>query len=276
VGGFIEWRRYVRKIIDLSGQSWFDYEPIPSRDIRKLSDKFLSLDAAEDERRTRIEMLAESKGRVNQELASLLKKAPPRELSSVGCDPLVSRQYQVYFSGRALAVHEQQSRKPKAFTFFDVEDAVESGELASVDWRTLHLRHRRRLERTLGSHIVAIGMGELEADEERGIWQPHHHVMIYGARKEDLEALRQKHYQAERTGPRPMKRSPIDIPALWFSYMSKLTAFGKFVERSNGLEGPPMRTRLSPKMSREYFRHISRILPTSLVFSMNCQIVKGS
>ena len=266
----------MRPILDLRGQFWLGHEPPSERDIRKLSERFPTLDAAEDERRIRTEVLARSDGKVNQELAQLLMCAAPREPSSVGCDPLVTREFQIWFVDRGLEIHEQQPGKPKAYTFLDVGDAVETGKLGTLDWRKEQLRLRRRLERNLGPNVVVIGVGEVEADEERGIWQPHHHVMIYGAGKDSLETLRQKHYHAERTGPRPMKRSKIDSPAVWFSYMSKLTAFGKLVERSNGLDGPPMRTRLSPKMSREYFRYISRILPTSLVFSMNCQIVKGS
>jgi hypothetical protein len=154
---------------------------------------------------------------------------------------------------------------------FDLKDAVPFGELNTVDLRKLHLKLRRRLERSLGKNVVVVGFLEVEADEERGVWQPHHHITIYGATKKQLRRLRRKHYKAEKTGPRPMMKSKPQPIAKWFSYQSKLNAFGKSVEVPGG---PPRRTRLPEKLSRQFFRFVSRERPTSFVFCMNCGIVK--
>jgi hypothetical protein len=201
-----------------------------------------------------------------------LSSARDNEPAGVGCCPLTACIFQAFFTDRALEVHHAQDKNGKRYTFFDPKDAVPFGKLYTVDERTLNLKIRRRLERSLGKDIVVIGFCEVEADEERGVWQPHHHVTIYGAKSRRLKELRRKHYKAKRTGPRPMLKSKPKPIAKWFAYQSKLIAFGKWVD---GHGGQPVRTRLPDKLSREYFRFVSRRLPTSLVFSMNCRIVKA-
>jgi hypothetical protein len=115
-------------------------------------------------------------------------------------------------------------------------------------------------------------MGEVEADDSRGVWQPHHHVTIHGATVAALKRLRKAHYRAKRTGMRPMVRSKPQPLEGWLSYVSKLVAFDKIPTHG----GPSSRCRLPPDQSREYFRYLAVRRPTSFVFSMNCRIVKGS
>jgi hypothetical protein len=122
--------------------------------------------------------------------------------------------------------------------------------------------------RRVGEHVVVIGMGEVEYDEHRRKWQPHYHLMIYGARSARLKIFRQKHYSARRRGPRPMVKSNRGKAATWFSYMSKLVAFGKIAESYGG------RVRLIDRLSREYFRYLAGRSPTSFLFCMNCSLLK--
>ena len=60
-----------------------------------------------------------------------------------------------------------------------------------------------------------------------------------------VQAFREKHYAAKRKGPRPMLRSKRGEPATWFSYMSKLIAFGKVADamgaRTGSFEQPAFR-----------------------------------
>jgi hypothetical protein len=120
----------------------------------------------------------------------------------------------------------------------------------------------------LGEQVVVVGMGEVEHDDRRRKWQPHWHLMIYNVSWARLQAFRKKHYSAQRRGPRPMVRSRYGEPATWFSYMSKLIAFGKVPVRAGSL-----RVRLNNRLSREYFRYLADRSPTSFLFCLNCSLL---
>ena len=262
----------MMKVRYLHKQKWLKHEPDEARDIQRLDDSCMSVDSACHERDTRIKIMSASSRETDRDLAAVLSSARGGEPAAVGCCPVTACRFQSFYVDRALQVHDDQQKKGKRYTFFDPKDAVPFGKLHTVNWRKLHQKFRRRLQRTLGKHVVVIGFGEVEADEERGVWQPHYHVTIYGAKNRKLKELRRKHYGAKRTGVRPMRKSKAEPIAKWFAYQSKLNAFGKLVD-SNG--GPPKRTRLPDDLSRQFFRYVSRHLPTAFVFSMNCRIVKA-
>ena len=73
----------------------------------------------------------------------------------------------------------------------DTKNAVPFDELDDIDWRRRHNELRRRLERMLGKDIIVVGVGEVEADYDRKVWQPHHHLVIYGTTEQNLEELRE-------------------------------------------------------------------------------------
>jgi hypothetical protein len=217
----------------------------------------------------RMDILAHSNNRTDRQLFESLGNAPNRKPASVGCCPILARRFQIFFASRAFRIHDSQCGDSERYTLFDLSDAVPYGELHTIKWKKLHNRLRRRLERILGKNVVAYGMGEVEWDQSRGMWQPHYHLMIYNASDAGFRALRKKHYGTKRRGPRPMLRSKSQPIGRWLTYMSKLTAFAK----SPGGD-PTGRTRLPENLSRHYFRYISRNAPTTCVFAMGCKIVK--
>jgi hypothetical protein len=258
------------KPLDLGRCDWLNTVPKPNRDIRSLYSDFPTERDCEHERKIRIAILERGRSIKNAELARLLRDAEKYQPASVGCCPVLAWRFQIWFVDAALELHTRLKRKGVPYTLFDLDEAVDVGDLGSIDWRRLNATLRKRITRILGKHVVVIGMGEVEYDAFRNMWQPHYHVMIYGAKWGTLKTLRAKHYSAERTGPRPMVRSAEGEPATWFSYMSKLVAFAKAVQQS----GQTCRVRLNGPLSREYFRYLAGNRPTSFVFGVNCSLVK--
>jgi hypothetical protein len=262
----------MSKVIDLTCESWLIHKPSrKALDIRKAHPKFWSLPDAIAEREERIRILRRSNGKCNLEIARMLSEAEKNKPAKVGCCPVLARRFQIWFCSRTMAVAEKQKCEGKRYTLLDLADAVEENKLGTISWAKLHARLRRRFERYLGADVIAYGMGEVEFDQARQMWQPHHHVTIHGASDDRLKALRLKYYRAERTGPRPMVKSkPMPLPG-WLSYNSKLVAFDKVP----GI-GPSSRGRLGDRASRQHFRYLSRRNPTSFVFAKGCWIVKSS
>lgn len=269
-----------RGVLHQQDAYWRTWKPHPDRDIRKISPEFFKLRSASEERQKRIGILRKNLKVLHQipgaghdhRLAYFMEKAALLKSATVLCCPLLCRRFQIYFVDVVSVIHAKQQRKGAswkggAYTLFDVGDAVADPE--TIDWRKLHARLRKRLLRQLGDNIVVVGMGEVEFDESRGKWQPHHHLAIYGASEADLVSLRRKYYAANRKGPRPMKKSPGSPDINWFAYMSKLTAFGKLVS-VHGTE--PCRTRLPDAESRDYFWYLARRRPTSFAFCINCSL----
>ncbi|CAN5372337.1 hypothetical protein BH10PSE6_BH10PSE6_11630 [soil metagenome] len=263
------------KLIEMNRAVWRNCTPVRQRDIRKLYEEFPDKAASERERNTRIAIL-ETGGRSSRALADILRDAPPFEPAPIGCCPLLAREFQIWFVDAALNLHYRAlhrrlrfNRSCAPYTLLDPSEAVDEGQLHTIEWRRLHSTLRKRIARILGQGVVVIGMGEVEWDDHRQKWQPHYHIMIYGAERARLKAFREKHYTAKRRGPRPMVRSSRGEPATWFSYMSKLVAFGKVAESY----GATRRVRLENRLSREYFWYLAERSPTAFVFCVNCSLL---
>lgn len=261
----------MKDFVNLADASWIGDAPRPQHDIQRLDPDFFSKEAARQEREARRQILLAGQAEADQLLAAALAEAKRNRPAQYLCCPLLTRRWQIFFVDRALDVCDEQRRRPQFYTVFDQEDAVAPGRLKAIDWRRLHAKLRARLGRTLGPHVVAFGMGEVEFDGTRGVWQPHYHLVIFGAPRVRFDWLRKKHYPAKRKGPRPMVRSKVKSLPRWLAYMSKLTVFAKHVVPG---QAPAARGRLSPKRSRQYFRYLARSAPTEFVFCMNCRIVK--
>lgn len=262
----------MAKVQNLGHEAWVRYTPPHARDVRKIFSRFWTLTAAIEERQKRIHILENSRSDASHVLALLLSATSRRKAATVGCCPVLARRFQIFFVSQALRVANKQPDEGIRYTFLDKHDAVPFGQLHRVNWRKIHHRFRRRLERRLGKGIVVYGVGEVEADYSRGVWQPHYHVTIHGASKRALGELRKAHYRAKRTGTRPMVRSKPQYLEGWLAYASKLVAFAKTPQT----DGPSRRCRLRPELSLEHFRYLARRRPTSFVFSLNCRIVKSS
>ena len=256
------------QLINVNRAAWLNCVPARYRDIRNLYEDFPDEAASEKERDTRIAIL-ETGGRSSCDIAAVLREAQPFAPAPVGCCPLLGRQFQIWFVDVALHLDHRLNRPGHPFTLLDLSEAVDEGQLHTLDWRRLYASLRKRIERILGEQVVVIGMGEVEYDAQRRKWQPHWHLMIYNVSWARLKAFRKKHYRAQRTGPRPMVRSKRGEPATWFSYMSKLIAFGKVADAY----GRTQRVRLSNRLSREYFRYLAERSPTSFIFCINCSLV---
>jgi hypothetical protein len=252
--------------------AWLTANPPTSRDIRKLSPDFPTAAEAERERQTRISILKAGTSRSSAALAEFLEEAQRYAAARVGCCPLLVRQFQIWFVAAALELHSKMEVAGDPYTLLDLKEAVDSRHLHKINWRRLHARLRKRIARILGKDVVVIGVGEVEYDPSRGKWQPHYHIMVYGASRADFKKLRKNHYAAKRRGPRPMVRSSRGEPATWFSYMAKLIAFGKRMEGPGG----PRRVRLQGDLSRAHFRYLASRVPTSFIFCVNCSLVKRS
>jgi hypothetical protein len=158
----------------------------------------------------------------------------------------------------------------------DPKNAVPFGNLEDINWRRLNGQLRRRLERTLGKDVVVVGMGEVEADYDLKVWQPHHHLVIYGITEGDLKTLRKAHYPKIQDCAKPMLISENYSLPSWCAYASKLMTFRK-LQSVNGETGKVTsirRVRLKAPEFRQIMRYLSRRVPTSFVFSMNCRIVR--
>ena len=254
--------------------AWLSYRPPEHRDIRRIFKKFWKKSKAEEERAKRIEMLSTGR-KTDRKLARALRQAEPGEPAAVYCCPLLARKFQIFFVSRALRVGEVTKDDGIPITLFDPKTAVPFSKLNDIDWRKLHGQIRRRLERTLGKKIVVIGMGEVEADYERKVWQPHYHLVIYGTTRDELRRLREAHYRVLPNGIRPMVISKRKDLGGWYAYASKQMTFRKLqiVNKETGSVSF-RRVRLKTSEFRRLMRYLSRRVPTSFVFAMNCSIVK--
>jgi hypothetical protein len=262
-------------VLTTGDQAWLRYRPPRHRDIRKLSKKFWKKSKAEEERAKRGELLAGG-GKTDRKLARALRDATPGEPASVYCCPLVARKFQIFFVSSALRVDRPSRDTAIPITLLDPKTAVPFSKLNDIDWRKLHGQLRRRLERTLSKEVMIVGMGEVEADYAREMWQPHHHLVIYGTTRHDLRKLRKAHYRVLPNGIRPMLISKRKDLGGWYAYASKLVTFRKLqsVDGETGKVTSIRRVRLKAPEFRQLMRYLSRRVPTSFVFSMNCHIVR--
>ena len=263
----------MKQFIKVLNQQWLKYKPPSSRDIRQTNQtKFWSREAAEKEREQRIAILRKG-SKADRFLASQLLAARTHEPAPTMCCPLAARRFQLFFVARAMKIWKQQGDHPIALTVFDPKWAVPFSKARTINWRKLHSQLRRRLERHLGQHVLVFGIGEIEADDSRQVWQPHYHLVVFGASPTDLKALRKKYFAVMADGTRPMLIKALR-DAGWCSYASKLIAFRKV--KTVGREGGRhvQRRRLKNTQFRQFMRYQARREPTSLIFSMNCSIVK--
>lgn len=262
-------------VLTTGDHAWLRYRPPRRRDIRRLSTKFWKISKAEKERAKRLEILSRG-GTTDRKLAQALRRGEPGQPGPSYCCPLVARRFQIFFVSRALRVDARAKSRGILVTVLDPKNAVPFGNLEDINWRRLNGQLRRRLERTLGKDVVVVGMGEVETDYDLKVWQPHHHLVIYGTAEDALEKLRKAHYPKLTDGAKPMLVSQkYSLPG-WYAYASKLMTFRKLqsVDGETGKVTSIRRVRLKAPEFRQLMRYLSRRVPTSFVFSMNCHIVR--
>jgi len=223
--------------------------------LRKQYVDFPSLDDAEQELRSRIAILERGNSRADARLAEVLRKGMRADTA---CCPVLCLRFRIWFVGAALAIHKAIAIKGEPYTEWSLDEAVDVGELHTINWTRLHAKLRKRLNRILGEHVVVFGMAQVEYDKTRDKWQPQFYLMVYGR-----TAI------LERTGPEPIVRSTLAAPAKWFSHMCKLSASEEIMET----DGLWRQVRLNDKLSREYFHYLANRSPTSFIFCINCDMV---
>ena len=240
---------------------WMGKTPLANRDVRHLYFGFPSVADAEQERRTRIAILERGNSRASAQLAKVLRKAREGMRADTACCPVLCRQFQIWFVGAALAIHEAIALVGEPYSVFDRDDAVDVGMLHTINLRRLHAGMRNRAATILGVHSAVVGMATVKYDKTRNKWQPHYPMMIYGGSNRF-----RNFYWTRRTGSPPMVRA-LHEAAQWFGDMS-LAAFGEMMKT----DGRSRQGRLNDKLSREYFHYLANRTPTSFVFCFNCDI----
>ena len=251
-----------------SRQLWLTYEPPHQRDIRLIKSNFKTLGACERERDVSAHILSNGSRR-DRALGDDLRDAQRGKLARTFCCPLLARQFQIFFVSRSLKVI-QRCEQRALLTLFDPDDAVE--DLEGVDWPKMHARLRRRLGRCIGADTVALGVGEVEFDETRALWQPHYHLVLVDATEEGLSRLRKHHYASKKGEARSMVRSAETDLVGWLAYMSKLMAFRKIPAAGGGTH----RVRLKPRHFRKFLRYAAEHNPSTFVFTLNCSVIKSN
>ena len=256
------------KILLSGRQAWLWFKPPKERDIRKLGrlgkKKFWSKAAAIRERKERVRILRGG-GEVDRELADWMDLKNSMELARVYCCPVLARQFQIYFTALALKINEERGGDGTLVTLFNPARAVERVNLHKINWRTEKAALAAILTRAFGKEVAAIGMGDVEYDEDRDCWQLHFHLVIYGITDADIERLRMTAYVAKRGDLRPLLVSEEMFIAGWFSYMSRLMAFRKAPNSKR-------RFRLKDPEFRRLMRYYARHHPTEFIFRHRCAV----
>ena len=234
--------------------------------LRKQYVDIPSLDDAEQDLRTRIAILERGNSHANARLAEVLREGMRADTA---CCPVLCLRFRIWFVGAALAIHKSIAMKGEAYTLLSLDEAVDVGQLHTINWTRLHARLRKRLNRILGEDEVVVGMAKVEYDRTRNKWQPQYYLMIYGRSAALLEEFCRGYFWAKRTAPQLLIRPTVGKPAKWFSHMCKLTAFEEIMDT----DGRSREVRLNDKLSREYFHYLADRSPSSFIFCINCNIV---
>ena len=255
-------------------QKWLHYKAPSRRDITLISPNFWQTKSAETERAKRIKLLQGGNDK-DRALSRALAKARSGQPAEVMCCPLAARNFQIFFTARALKIAPIDPASSYAITLVDPEDAIPFNQLERIDWRRYHQKLRRRLERCLGRNVIVIGMGDVEADYDRHVWLPHYHLAVFNVTYDALETLRDRHYKCDGNSERRMKCVPLR-DAGWYSYISKLIAFRKVVSVGSDGRKLTQRKRLKVPEFREYMRYLSTRQPTVHIFAMNCSVLRSA
>ena len=127
---------------------WIGRIPPAKLDVRNLHVDFPSLAADMHEQRTRIAILERGNSRASARLAKELRNGMRADTA---CCPLLCRQFRIWFVGAALAIHKEIAIKGEPYTEWSLDEAVDVGELHTINWRRLHARLRKDSTGSWGS-----------------------------------------------------------------------------------------------------------------------------
>ena len=248
--------------------TWWNYRPPHRSDIRIHVSGGPSDHALQHEREIRARILATSPELKHRRLAEKLRAAEPGVPVDLGCCPVNARMFQIYAAAQILEALRNVPRL-RMLTVADAGDAVSAEDLPAIDWRRRHNRLRRRLERSVSPHAIAIGIGELDFDTATSTFRPHHHVFIGNCTRNELEELR-RHYPSIAGAGAPMRVDAVSDLARQLSYSLKLTVLRKPFLRT-GVTRPPG-YRLLPDDFRRHMAYLAHLDLRQLLFGFNARI----
>jgi hypothetical protein len=251
-----------------NGPPWWGYHPPRHRDIRRLVSGGPTLDALQIERDERIRILRGSDSIEHWRLADALASAEPREPVNLGACPLNARLFQIYETSQIL---EQLEPFPDLYmvTVADARDATSAEDLLALEWGRLHNRLRRRIERSLSSAAVGMGIGELEFHDITKTFHPHHHLFFGNVVRDELEGLR-RHYPFVEGAGAPMRVDLVPDRARQISYALKLNVWRKPFSRSSPRRAPAVRLR--PPEFRAHMSYLAEIDLRHLIFGLRVRL----
>ena len=95
---------------------------------------FPSFADAEQELRSRIAILERGNSRASARLAKVLRKGMRADTA---CCPVLCLRFRIWFVGAALTIHKAIAMKGEAYTLLSLDEAVDVGELHTINWRRL-------------------------------------------------------------------------------------------------------------------------------------------
>jgi hypothetical protein len=251
-----------------SDPPWWGYHPPRHRDIRCLVSGGPTLEKLQAERDERIRILRGSEKLEHWRLADALANAEAREPVNLGACPLNARLFQIYAASQIL---EQLEPFEELFmvTVADAREAIRVEGLPSLDWRRHHNRLRRRIERSVSSVTVGVGVGELEFHDETKTFHPHHHLFIGNVSRDQLEGLR-RHYQTVEGAGAPLRIDRVPDRQRQISYALKLNVWRKPFSRSGPQRARTVRLR--PPEFRAHMAYLASIDLRRLLFGLRVRL----
>lgn len=251
-----------------SDPPWWGYHPPRHRDSRRLVSGGPTLEKLQAERDERIRILRGSKSIEHWRLADALANAEPREPVDLGACPLNARLFQIYAASRIL---EQLEPFEELFmvTVADGRDAIGADALPALEWVRLHNRLRRRIERSVCSATVGVGVGELEFHDDTKTFHPHHHLFLGNVNRDELEGLR-RHYPFVEGAGAPMRIDPVRDRPRQISYALKINVWRKPFSRSGVQRARTVRLR--PPEFRAHMAHLAHLDLRRLLFGLQVRL----
>ena len=214
----------------------------PSRDARRLDPRFETLEAAEAERQARLRSLARAGAARHEAVRARLQGcAPWRRCLSPAC-PVCFRQHRLWFVAEALRV--LAGAGPLAFvTLVDPDAAVAPGDLDGLAPGKAVNALRQRLRRA-GVPGPVLGGLDGEYDADRGLYQPHFHLVCPADQVDAIRAMASRRGCRRDDVYRPCLAKGVHDLAPALSYCAK----GHWLKRMRGSSQARIARRLDPPM----------------------------
>lgn len=134
--------------------------------------------------------------------------------------PICAREYRRWLVGQLLEAKVRAPKRARIVTVFLGRASL--GKLSTISIRSAHAALRQRLHRNALQGTMVAGGTEVSYHAQDGTWLIHVHLLVLGARAEEIEALRTV---AARGANRPVKVQPVKNTPKQLSYLQKFNTF---------------------------------------------------